>query len=128
MAAKTELAQLPKSAQKVARTYAGQAARSVRKKLAEEQIINAAVGYGATIAAAVVDDKFRKGIESEAKFGDPPTDGSSKFRPPVNAVIGAALTAVGLLGPKKYSATALAVGIGFGSPALYAFTRNQLAK
>ncbi len=124
MATKSDLARLPKSSQKVARSAISKATGEVRKKLAEERVINTGLGYLAAGGAALIDDKFRTGIESEARFGQP----GQRIRPPVNAVIAVGLTAVGLAGPKKMQGAALATGLGFGAPALYAFTRNMLAR
>lgn len=125
----TALAKLPKAQQKIARSAIGERTSKLRKRFAEERMINTGLAFAASAGAAFVDDKFRKGIESEAKFGDPPAPGEEGgFRPPVNAVVGLAAVAVGLMGPKRYSGPALAIGVGFGGPAVYAFTRNQLAR
>lgn len=127
MAAKTGLAALSKPERKIASSYAGKRARSVAEKYATRQMLDAGVGGLATVGAAVIDHKFREGADSEARFGKR----DAKLRPPVNGVIGLAGIGVGLWAAanrKRWAGTALAIGAGAGSPALYNFTRDQLDK
>lgn len=124
MKAKTELAALPKSAQKVARQYAAAAGRRIRDNTSTLQLVNTGVGFGSALGAAAIDHKFRKGAESVARIGEP----GSKFRPQVNATIALAATVAGVFGGKmlgKYAGTALAVGLGTGGPALYNWGRAK---
>lgn len=123
MAAITDLT---KPAQKIARSYGSQIGSKIRKQVKETELINAGVGLGATLAGAFVDHKWRTGAESEARFGQP----GAKFRPQVNAVIGAAGIVAGIMGVggRRYSSSVLSAGVGLASPALYNFTRRQLAK
>jgi hypothetical protein len=123
--AKTGIASLPKADQRVARSEMSRRTRALRIKYEQQQVLDSAVGLGSALGAAVIDHKFRKGAEGEARFGS----AESKFRPQVNAVIATIALLAGASGVfKKYSGTALAAGLGFGGPALYTFTRNQLAK
>jgi hypothetical protein len=125
MAAPADITTLPKAQQKIARSYAGKLTRRVREQVKTEQVTNAALGLGGGVVAAVIDHKFRKGADAEARLGAP----DATFRPQVNALVSVAALGVGVFGLLgKHSGSAIAAGVGVGSPALYAFTRNQLAK
>lgn len=124
MAAKTGIASLPKADQRIARSEMGKKTRKLREEYRMETVVNAGVSIASSAGAAFVDHRFRKGTEGEARleFGE-------RFRPQVNGVIGFVALGVGMSGVLgRASGGAMAVGTGFGGPAVYAFTRNQLAR
>jgi hypothetical protein len=129
--AKTGLAQLPKAERKIATSEMSKRTRKIKADQAAMQMLNAGTGIVTSVVAAGIDHKFRKGAEGEARIGAQDPENPNKFRPSINGVIGTVGLIAGLAGAayqKKWAGPVLAGASGFGYPAVYTFTRAQLAK